>query len=265
MIRVGVVGAMGRMGTTVCAAVQEASDLELVSAVDAKAEAGEHPTCAGVAVSNDVGALARAKAQVAVDFTTAGAAVETLVWCAEHGIHAVCGTTGIDDAGMKRLADAFGAAGRPNAIVAANFSVSAVAMMRLAEIAAPLFDAVEIIELHHNRKVDAPSGTSIETARRIAQARAASRAAPFAADPTTTVALEGARGGVGAGAIPIHAVRLPGLVAHQEVIFGGEGQTLAIRQDTYDRSSYMPGVLLAIRKIAETPGLTVGLDALLNL
>jgi 4-hydroxy-tetrahydrodipicolinate reductase len=266
MIRVGVLGALGKMGTTVCAAVQAAGDLELVCAVDPKDETKTpRPAFAGVTVTNDVAALARSDSEVAVDFSTAHAAVENLAWCAEHGIHAVCGTTGIDAAGMTRLSDAFGPADRPNAIVAPNFSVSAVAMMRLAEIAAPLFDAVEIIELHQNRKLDAPSGTSIETARRIARARAGSLAAPFAPDATTTLALEGARGAVGAGSIPIHAVRLPGLVAHQEVIFGGEGQTLSIRQDTYDRSSFMPGVLLAIRKIAQTPGFTVGLDELLGL
>jgi 4-hydroxy-tetrahydrodipicolinate reductase len=264
MIRVGVVGALGKMGTTVCAAVQAEADLELACAIDAQGK-GPHPVLAGVTVSDDLSILSRSETEVAVDFTIADAAVENLVWCAEHGIHAVCGTTGIDERGMTRLSDAFAPAGRPNAIVAPNFSVSAVAMMRLAEIAAPLFDSVEIIELHHNRKLDAPSGTSIETARRIALARDASLAGPYAADATTKLALAGARGGVGAGAIPIHAVRLPGLVAHQEVIFGAEGQTLTIRQDTYDRSSFMPGVLLAIRKIAQTPGFTVGLDELLSL
>ncbi len=265
MTRVGVVGALGKMGSTVCAAVQTALDLELVAAVDAKGDGAPHPAFADVAVASDIAALARSGTEVAVDFTTAQAAVENLLWCAEHGIHAVCGTTGIDEAGMTRLSDAFGPAERPNAIVAPNFSVSAVTMMRLAEIAAPLFDAVEIIELHHSGKRDAPSGTSIETARRIALARDASLAGPFAPDATTAVVLEGARGATGAGAIPIHAVRLSGLVAHQEVIFGGEGQTLTIRQDTYDRSSFMPGVLLAIRKIAETQGFTVGLDEFVGL
>jgi 4-hydroxy-tetrahydrodipicolinate reductase len=265
MIRVAVVGALGRMGATVCAAVQAAPDLALVSAVDKRADGSPHPGGFGVSVSDDIAVLARDGAEVAVDFTAAHAAVENLLWCAEHGVHAVCGTTGIDQAGLTRLSDAFGPAQRPNAIVAPNFSVSAVAMVRLAEIAAPLFDAVEIIELHHNGKLDAPSGTSIETARRVAASRAASTVGPFAKDPTTTVALEGARGATGAAGIPIHAVRLPGLVAHQEVIFGGEGQTLSIRQDTYDRSSFMPGVLLAIRKIADTPGFTVGLDELVGL
>jgi 4-hydroxy-tetrahydrodipicolinate reductase len=265
MIRVGVVGALGKMGSTVCAAVQGAPDLELVAAVDARGVAEGDPAPFGVKVDGEIAALSRSHAAVAVDFTAADAAVDNLVWCAEHGIHGVCGTTGIDEEGKERLSEAFAPADRPNAILAPNFSVSAVVLMRLSEIAAPLFDAVEIIELHHNRKLDAPSGTSIETARRIADARAAALASPFAPDPTTTVALAGARGGAGAGRIPIHAVRLPGLVAHQEVIFGGEGQTLTIRQDTYERSSFMPGVLLAIRKVADTPGFTVGLDELLNL
>ena len=265
MIRVGVLGALGNMGATVCNAVDAAEDLELVCAVDSKAEGVDRRGRAGLTVSGEIAALSESETDVAVDFTAAHAAVENLLWCAEHGVHAVCGTTGIDAAGMTRLSDAFAPVERPNAIVAPNFSVSAVAMMRLAEIAAPLFDAVEIIELHHNRKLDAPSGTSIETARRIARARDSSLVGPFAPDPTTTLSLEGARGGTGEAAIPIHAVRLPGLVAHQEVIFGGEGQTLIIRQDTYDRSSFMPGVLLAIRMIATTPGFTVGLDELLDL
>ncbi|MGA8295969.1 MAG: 4-hydroxy-tetrahydrodipicolinate reductase, partial [Acidimicrobiales bacterium] len=219
----------------------------------------------GVVVSSDIGSLASTDTEVAVDFTSAQAATENLLWCAEHGIHAVCGTTGIDEEGLARLSDAFAPADRPNAIVAPNFSVSAVAMMRLAEIAAPLFDSAEIIELHHNHKLDAPSGTSIETARRIAGARSESRAGGFAPDATRTLTLEGARGATGAGEIAIHSVRLTGLVAHQEVIFGAEGQTLTLRQDTYDRSSFMPGVLLAVRKIAATPGFTVGLDELLEL
>lgn len=265
MIRVGVLGALGKMGTTVCDAVDATEDLVLVCAVDNKAEGVHRRGRSGLTVTGEITALSEAKTDVAVDFTAAHAAVENLLWCAEHGIHAVCGTTGIDAAAMTRLADAFAPPERPNAIIAPNFSVSAVAMMRLAEIAAPLFDAVEIIELHHGRKLDAPSGTSIETARRIARARAGSLAGPFAPDPTTTLALEGARGGAGEAKIPIHAVRLPGLVAHQEVIFGGEGQTLIIRQDTYDRSSFMPGVLLAVRKITTTPGFTVGLAELLDL
>ena len=261
MIRVGVVGALGKMGSTVCAAVNDAEDLELVAAVDRSAELPLR-TAGFPEVSASIDALG--DAEVAVDFTDASTAVENLEWCAEHGLHAVCGTTGIDEAGFDRLALAFGPADRPNAIIAPNFSISALLMMHLSEIAAPLFDGVEIIELHHDDKADAPSGTSIETARRIALARAESGRGPFSADRTTRVALEGARGAWTSDGINIHAVRLPGLIAHQMVMFGAEGQTLTIRQDSYDRTSFMPGVLLAVRRVASTPGLTVGLDELLS-
>jgi 4-hydroxy-tetrahydrodipicolinate reductase len=265
MIRVGVLGALGKMGTTVCAAVDAADDLDLVCAVDPRATGASHPVVSRLEVEDDIAALARTNTEVAVDFTAAEAAVENLLWCAEHAIHAVCGTTGISKEDLTKLADAFAPSEHPNAIVAPNFSLSAVALIRLSEIAAPLFDAVEVIELHHNRKADAPSGTAIETARRLAGARAASGAGPFSADATRSIALEGARGGSGEGAIPIHSVRLPGLVAHQEVIFGAEGQTLTLRQDTYDRTAFMPGVLAAIRSIASTPGFTLGLEGLLKL
>ncbi|MGD0743077.1 MAG: 4-hydroxy-tetrahydrodipicolinate reductase [Acidimicrobiales bacterium] len=261
MIRVGVLGACGRLGSTVCAALAGCEDLELVAAVDPRASTG---SVAGIATSVSIEALGNAGAEVAVDFTEPDAAVGNLEWCAAQGIHAVCGTTGIDEAGLDRLRAAFGPPDRPNAIVAANFSISAVVMMRLAELAAPYFDGVEVVELHHDRKKDAPSGTSLATARRLAAARAASGAGPFGADPTTTVSCEGARGGVVDG-IHVHSVRLAGLVAHQEVLFGGPGQSLLIRQDSYDRTSFMPGVLLACRRVASTPGLTVGLEALLPL
>jgi 4-hydroxy-tetrahydrodipicolinate reductase len=147
-----------------------------------------------------------------------------------------------------------------NAVIVPNFAISAVLMMRFAELAAPYFDTAEIIELHHDEKVDAPSGTAIATAERMAEA-----SPDWAPDPTITTALEGARGGVGAGGIPIHAVRMRGMVAHQEVLFGAAGQTLSIRQDSYDRTSYMPGVLMAIKAIGDKPGLSFGLDTLLGI
>ena len=262
MIRMGVLGACGRLGATVCAAVAATSDLELVAAVDPRASG---VPVGGLVPAGSIDALAAAGAEVAVDFTAPQAAVGNLEWCASHGIHAVCGTTGIDAAGLERLRAAFDPPGRPNAIVAANFSLSAVLMMRLAELAAPFFDGVEVIELHHDQKNDAPSGTALETARRIGAARASSGAGPFGEDPTTTVSCEGARGAVASDGIHVHSVRLAGLVAHQEVLFGGPGQSLLIRQDSYDRSSFMPGVLLACRRVASTPGLTVGLDALLGI
>ena len=262
MMRVGVLGARGRLGSTVCDAVTAAADLELVAAVDPRS-AGE--PVAGLTASRSIEALADSDAEVAIDFTEPGAAVENLVWCASHGIHAVCGTTGITAEGLGRLREVFGPADRPNAILAANFSISAGVMMRLAELAAPFFDGVEVIELHHDQKKDAPSGTALETARRIGAAREASGRGPFGADPTTTVSCEGARGGVAAAGIHVHSVRLAGLVAHQEVLFGGPGQSLLIRQDSFDLVSFMPGVLLATRRVASTPGFTVGLDALLSI
>jgi len=267
MIRVGVLGACGKMGATVCTAIAAAEDLELAAAIDPKfpdaPSAGLVPA-AGV-VSRSIAALQRAAVDVAIDFTTPTAALENLEWCASHGVHAVCGTTGIDAVGLDRLRAVFGPPDRPNAILAPNFSISAVVMMRLAELAAPFFDGAEVIELHHDQKKDAPSGTALETVRRIAAAREVSGRGSFGPDPTTTVSCEGARGGAGAAGIRVHSVRLAGLVAHQEVLFGGPGQTLLIRQDSIDRTSFVPGVLLATRRVASTPGFSIGLDTLLGI
>jgi 4-hydroxy-tetrahydrodipicolinate reductase len=259
-IRVGVFGAGGRMGSTVCRAVIDAPGMELVAAVDPLhagidlVQLGVHGT--NVHISAKATALRDADAQVAVDFTILDAARENLAWCADNGVHAVVGTSGFTETELARLAERF-AQSEANAVIAPNFAIGAVLMMRFAEQAAPYFDSVEIIELHHDQKIDAPSGTAIATAERIA---AASK--DWSEDPTRTVAAEGARGGVVAG-IPIHAVRLRGLVASQEVLLGTTGQSLAIRHDTFDRSSFMPGVLLAVQRVFDTPGLTVGLDALL--
>jgi 4-hydroxy-tetrahydrodipicolinate reductase len=260
MIRVGVFGAGGRMGSTVCRAVIDAPGMELVAAVDPLhagidlGQLGVHGT--NVHISAKSAALREAGAQVAVDFTVLDAARENLEWCAENGIHAVVGTSGFTEAELAQLAERF-AQSDANAVIAPNFAIGAVLMMRFAEQAAPYFDSVEIIELHHDQKIDAPSGTAIATAERIA---AASK--DWGDDPTQVVAAQGARGGVVAG-IPIHAVRLRGLVASQEVLLGTTGQSLSIRHDTFDRSSFMPGVLLAVQKVIETPGLTFGLDGLL--
>lgn len=262
MIRVGVFGAGGRMGSTVCRAVHEAPDMELVAAVDPHHagidlhQLGVHGT--QIQVAAKASALADAGAEVAVDFTVVDAARENLRWCAQHGVHAVVGTTGFGEAELAELAEVFEGAAS-NALVAPNFAIGAVLMMRFAELAAPYFDSVEIIELHHDQKVDAPSGTAIATAQRIA---AASK--EWAEDPTRNLVAEGARGASVEG-VPVHAVRLRGLVAHQEVLFGTTGQQLSIRHDTTDRTSFMPGVLLAIRKVREHPGLTVGLDRILGL
>ena len=243
------------MGSTVCDAVDGAADMELVAAVDPWHD-GEQTH--GLTIAAGADALTRADAQVVVDFTVADAARENLKWCAAHDVHAVVGTTGFSDDELVEFSRLFDASAA-NAILAPNFAIGAVLMMRFAELAAPYFDSVEIIELHHDKKADAPSGTSMLTAQRIA---AASK--EWSDDPTTKVVAEGARGGHVAG-IPVHSVRLRGLVAHQEVLFGTEGQMLSLRHDSIDRSSFMPGVLLAVRKVADRPGLTVGLDALLDL
>jgi 4-hydroxy-tetrahydrodipicolinate reductase len=212
-----------------------------------------------VQVAPTASALADAGADVAVDFTVIDAARGNLDWCADNGVHAVVGTTGFADSDVERYRSLFDKSDA-NAVIAPNFAIGAVLMMRFAEVAAPYFETAEIIELHHDEKADAPSGTAMLTARRMAEA-----SDNWGADPTETVVVEGARGGEGPGGIRVHAVRLRGLVAHQEVIMGTTGQSLTIRHDSYDRSSFMPGVLLAIRAVREKAGLTVGLDTLLGL
>jgi len=259
MIRVGVFGAAGRMGATVCEAVVRDPALELVAAVDPLHAGLDLHLVAHVEsdlqVASTASALLDAGAEVVVDFTILDAARENLAFAAEHGIHAVVGTTGFTDDDLERFGATFTTS---NCLIAPNFAIGAVLMMRLAELAAPWFETAEIIELHHDAKIDAPSGTAMLTAERMASA-----SADWAADPTRTEVLPGARGAKGPADIPIHSVRLRGMVAHQEVLLGTTGQTLSIRHDTYDRYSFMPGVLLAVKQIAERPGLTVGLDALL--
>jgi 4-hydroxy-tetrahydrodipicolinate reductase len=263
MVRVGVFGAGGRMGSTVCRAVAEDPDLELVAAVDPYhagidlAQLGLPGT--GVQVSATADALAHAGAEVAVDFTVVEAARDNMRWCAENGVHVVVGTTGFSREDLADLEARFHES-TANAVVAPNFAIGAVLMMRFAEIAAPYFETGEIIELHHDAKADAPSGTAVLTAERMAAA-----GKEWGPDPTTKVVVPGARGALVAGSIPVHSVRLRGLVAHQEVILGTTGQSLTIRHDSYDRASFMPGVLLAIRAVPDRAGLTVGLDTLLGL
>jgi 4-hydroxy-tetrahydrodipicolinate reductase len=254
-------GAAGRMGRTVCAAVVGDQDCELVAAVDPHHAGLDLSSVVGVdtdvVVTADVEALDEVGVDVAVDFTEASAARDNLRWCAGAGVHAVVGTTGLSDDDLDELRSVFT---RSNCVVAPNFAIGAVLMMRFAELAAPWFETVEIIELHHDAKVDAPSGTAVATAQRIAGA-----SGEWAEDPTVDTVLEGARGGTGPAGIPIHAVRLRGVVANQEVLFGTTGQTLSIRHDTTDRTSFMPGVLLAVKAVADRPGVTVGLDTLLGL
>lgn len=256
VIRVGVNGAGGRMGTAACGAVSADAMLDLVAAVDPQAS-GEVRN--GVSVSDELRAFADAGCDVVVDFTVADAVRVTLPWLAMHEIHAVVGTTGIGADDLGALRSAFGD-GPAHCLIAPNFAISAVLMMRFAEIAAPYFDTAEIVEYHHDRKVDAPSGTAITTAERMA----AARNEPWADDPTEHEVLAGARGGLSPSGVRVHAVRMRGMVAHQEVVLGTQGQSLTIRQDSFDRDSFMPGVLLACRRIAEHPGVTVGLDRFLD-
>jgi 4-hydroxy-tetrahydrodipicolinate reductase len=261
MGKVGVVGAGGRMGREVCRAVVAAPDLELVSVVDPGHDGQQ---VEGLGVVADVGALAASGAEVVVDFSVADALRVNLPYYAGEGIHAVVGTTGLSEAELEAAAQLF-ADSTANAIVAANFAIGAVLLMRFCELAAPHMDGVEIIELHHDAKRDAPSGTALHTASGIAASRERAGVGPLPDDPTTEHVLPGARGGVGPGGVRIHSVRLPGLIAHEEVVFGAPGQSLTIRHDSYDRASFMPGVLLAVRAVADRPGLTVGLESLLNL
>jgi 4-hydroxy-tetrahydrodipicolinate reductase len=246
MIRVGVLGAKGRMGTQVCGTVEAAPDLELAGQVD---------------VGDPLDQLAGC--DVVVDFTHPGAVMGNLRWCVEHGIASVVGTSGF---GADRLAEVAGwlaAAPGARVLVVPNFSIGAVLMMRFAELAAPFFESAEVIELHHAGKADAPSGTAGRTATLISEARAAAGSAPMP-DATVTAA-DGARG-TDIGGVHVHSVRLAGLVAHQEVLLGGHGELLTIRHDSLDRESFMPGVLVAVRGIGGLPaGLRVGLDGLLGL
>jgi len=240
-IAVGVLGALGRMGSEVCHAVEAADDLALVAAVDA---------------DDDRSPLR--DADVVVDFTHPDVVMDNIQWCIEAGLHVVVGTTGFDDERLFTVREWLAKAPDVGVLIAPNFGIGAVLMMRFAAAAAPHFESVEIIELHHPNKADAPSGTARRTADLIAEARRG-RASP---DSTTSL-LQGARGAEVAG-IRVHAVRLAGLVAHQEVLFGGHGETLTIRHDSLDRSSFMPGVLLAVRNVASSPALTVGIAALLG-
>jgi 4-hydroxy-tetrahydrodipicolinate reductase len=253
MIKVGVVGATGRMGQTVCNAVAADPELQLVAAVDT-VQPGS--TIHGVTVAAELRALADAAAEVVVDFTVAEAARVTLPWLAMHDMHAVVGTTGFSETDIDNFRLAFSSS---NCLIAANFAIGAVLMMRFAEMAAPFFDTAEIIEIHHDGKADSPSGTAVATASRMAAAKG-----EWAPDPTKHEAIPGARGASGPAGIPIHAVRMRGAVANQEVVLGTQGQTLTIRHDTVDRVSFMPGVVLACKKIAEHKGLTLGLDDLLG-
>ena len=247
MIRVGVLGARGKMGSTVVDAVNSADGMELVAALD---------------IGDSLDMLTANKAEVVVDFTTPAAVMENLEFLISHGIHGVVGTTGFDDARISTLKISLAKQPNVGVLIAPNFGLGAILMMEFAKKAAPLFESVEIVEMHHPNKVDAPSGTAKRTAELISDARRAAKSAPM--PDATKESLDGARG-ASVGGVSIHSVRARGFVAHQEVIFGGVGETLTIRHDSLDRQSFMPGVLLGITKVVATPGLTLGLENFLNL
>jgi 4-hydroxy-tetrahydrodipicolinate reductase len=243
--RVGVIGAAGRMGTAACAAVEAAEDLELAARVGS---------------GDPLSALTDAGVQVAVELTRPDAVLPNVEFCVGHAIQAVVGTSGRDEPRLTTVRGWLAGAPGVGVVVAPNFAVGAVLMMQFAAQAARFFDSVEIVELHHPDKADAPSGTARRTAELVAVAR---REAGLGPVPDATVSdPDGARGAVLDG-VHVHSVRSRGLVAHQEVLLGGPGETLTIRHDSTDRSSFMPGVLLAVRQVARRPGLTVGLEHLL--
>jgi len=241
MIKVGVLGARGRMGAEVVKAVTDAPDLELVAALD---------------LGDSLDALVTNGAQVVVDFTTPDSVMANLEFLISKNIHAVVGTTGFDDARITKI-KALLTSSKSGVLIAPNFAIGAVLMMEFATKAAKYFESAEIIELHHPNKVDAPSGTAARTAELMSKSR---KEAGLASMPdATSTSLDGARGAT-VGDVPVHSVRLRGLVAHQEVLLGGIGETLSIRHDSIDRVGFMPGVLLGVRQVVTHPGLTFGLE-----
>ena len=245
MIRVGVLGARGRMGSEVVRAVEAAKDMEVVAAIDA---------------DDPLQALVDSGAQVVVDFTHPDVVMKNLSFCISAGIHCVVGTSGFDNAKLAQVSELLASQPSVGVLVAPNFGIGAVLLMRFSEIAARYYESAEIIELHHPRKADAPSGTAAHTARLIAAAREGMDPMPDA----TTQEEPGARGAVVDG-VRVHSLRISGMIAHQEVVFGGESETLTIRQDSLHRTSFMPGVVLGVREIVSRPGLAVGLDKYLDL
>lgn len=242
MIKVGVLGARGRMGAEVVKAVTEATDLELIAALD---------------LGDSLDQLVSTGAQVVVDFTTPDSVMANLEFLVSKGINAVVGTTGFDDARVAKVKALVSANPKVGVLIAPNFAIGAVLMMEFATKAAKYFESAEIIELHHPDKVDAPSGTAARTAQLMTQAR---KDAGLAAMPDATNSSAPAARGAHVGDIPVHSIRLRGLIAHQEVLLGGLGETLTIRHDSLDRAGFMPGVLLGVRKVVSNPGLTFGLD-----
>ena len=246
-IKVAILGAKGRMGTESVKAISAADDLELVASLD---------------LGDSLDLLKSSGAEVVLDFTHPDSVMKNIEYAINSGIHVVVGTTGIDSQRMDVIKSLLAKNPKVGAIIAPNFALSAVLMMQFAAKAATYFDSVEIIELHHPDKADAPSGTATRTAELISDARA--KAKKSAMPDKTSSGLAGARGAK-VGDVPIHSIRLRGLVAHQEVLMGDQGETLSIRHDSIDRSGYMPGVLLAIRSVSTRPGLTFGLENLMEI
>jgi 4-hydroxy-tetrahydrodipicolinate reductase len=244
-MRVGVLGAKGKVGATMVQAVQAADDLTLSAEVDA---------------GDSLSLFTESNTEVVIDFTHPDVVMDNLKFLIDNQIHAVVGTTGFTDERLEQVQEWLGAKPESAAVIAPNFAIGAVLSMHFAQQAAPFYESVEVIELHHPHKADAPSGTARRTAELIADARKDLSPNPDA----TSSALPGARGADVDG-VPVHSVRLAGLVAHQEVLFGTTGETLTIRHDSIDRTSFVPGVLLAVRRIKERPGLTLGIDTLLDL
>ena len=246
-IKVAVLGAKGRMGQESCKAISTAPDLELVAQID---------------IGDSLDLLTTTGAQVVVDFTHPDSVMGNLEFALTHGISVVVGTTGFDETKLSEISGWLAANPGTGALIAPNFGLGAVLMMQFAAKAAKYFESVEIIELHHPAKADAPSGTAARTAEMITEARRSVNKEPM--PDATSTSLPGARGAL-VGEVPVHSVRLRGLVAHQEVILGDLGETLTIRHDSIDRTGFMPGVLLGIRKVVETPGLTFGLEHFMDL
>lgn len=246
-IKVGVLGAKGRMGQEVMKAVNDAPDLELVAALD---------------LGDSLDQLNANEAEVVVDFTTPDSVMANLEFVINAGIHAVVGTTGFDDERLAQVQSFASKRPEVGVLIAPNFGLGAVLMMEFSKKAAKYFESAEIIELHHPNKVDAPSGTSTRTAELISNARAQAGLAPM--PDATKTGLDGARGAV-VGDVHVHSVRLRGLLAHQEVLFGGPGETLSIRHDSLDRLGFMPGILLGVREVTKHAGITYGLEGFLSL
>lgn len=247
MTRVAVLGAKGRMGSESVRAINAAEGLEVVAEID---------------LGDSLDIITTSGAEVALDFTQPGVALDNVAWCIEHGVHVVVGTSGFDDDRIAAVRAKLGDSPATGVLIVPNFSIGAILMMKFAAAAAPFFESVEVIEMHHPGKIDAPSGTAVRTAELIAAARSAAGSAPLP-DATTTDP-DGARGAKVEG-VPVHSVRARGFIASQEVMYGGEGESFSIRHDSHDRTSFMPGVVAAVRGVSGRPGVTVGLDTILDL